>query len=61
VAALSVFLNKIGLTQHRRYAACTLGRMAHYGLVARAKREVHQINRYHPELMAKSSRRIPAN
>jgi hypothetical protein len=52
VAALSAYLNKIGLTQHHRYAACTLGRMAHYDLVARAKRGVYQINRYHPELMA---------
>ena len=52
VAALTAYLEKIGLTQHRRYAACTLGRMARYGLLARARRGLYRINRYHPELMA---------
>ena len=52
VAALTAYLERVGLTQHRRYAACTLGRMAHYGLVARARRGLYRINRYHPELMA---------
>ena len=52
VAALTEYLQAIGLTQHRRYAACTLARMAHYGLVARARRGLYRINRYHPELMA---------
>jgi len=51
VSALTAYLKKIGLTQHRRYAACTLGRMARYGLVARARRGLYRINRYHPELM----------
>ncbi len=52
VAAPGAYLNKISLTQHRRHAACTLGRMARYGLVARARWGVCQINRYHLELMA---------
>ncbi len=52
VAALTAYLKKIGLTQHRRYAACTLARMARCGLVARARRGLYRINRYHPELMA---------
>ncbi len=40
------------LAQHRRYAACTLGRMVHLGLLTRARRGLYRINRYHPELMA---------
>ena len=52
VAALTAYLKGIGLTQHRRYAACTLGRMVQHGLVARARRGLYRINRYHPELMA---------
>ncbi len=52
VAALTAYLQRIGLTQHRRYAACTLGRMARSGLVARARRGLYRVNRYHPELMA---------
>ncbi len=40
------------MTRHRRYAACTLNRMTRQGLVARAKKAVYRINRFHPELMA---------
>ncbi|MHA1528463.1 MAG: hypothetical protein ACTSVG_05555 [Alphaproteobacteria bacterium] len=46
------YLKAIGLTRHRRCAACTLGRMVQYGLPSRVKRGLCRINRYHPELMA---------
>jgi hypothetical protein len=52
VPALAAHLDRIGLRGHRRYAACTLARLARQGLVARVRHAVYTVNRYHPELMA---------
>lgn len=52
VPELTAHLERTGLTLHRRYAACTLDRLIRQGLVARVRRAVYRINRFHPELMA---------
>jgi hypothetical protein len=52
VPELTAHLKSAGLTLHRRYAACSLNRLIRQGLVARVRRAVYRINRYHPELMA---------
>ena len=54
VEALAAHIGKLDLTLHPRYAACTLNRLRHLGVVSRIKRALYRINRFHPELVAMS-------
>ncbi len=51
-AAVQEHLNAAGLTTLRAHAATTLGRFIRHGIVARVRRGVYRINRFHPELLA---------
>lgn len=51
-AAVQEHLAAAGLTTLRAHAAITLARFMRHGLVARVRRGVYRINRFHPELLA---------
>ena len=51
-AAVEEHLAAAGLTTLRAHAATTLGRFMKHGIVARVRRGVYRINRFHPELLA---------
>lgn len=52
VAALNEHLAALGLPTVRAHAAITLARFTRHGIVARVRRGVYTVNRFHPELMA---------
>ena len=52
VAALNEHVAALGLPTVRAHAAITLARFTRHGIVARVRRGVYRINRFHPELLA---------
>ncbi len=50
VAEINEHLAAAGLPTVRAHAAITLGRFTRHGLVARVRRGIYRVNRFHPEL-----------
>lgn len=52
VPALNEHLAALGITEVKTHASITLSRYVRQGIVARVRRGVYRINRFHPELVA---------